>query len=49
MTPIDTQACAAPSSVTVVVALVPVMLPHRVIWIIAAVLLGGFIALGAFR
>jgi hypothetical protein len=32
----------------VVVALVPVMFPARVIRIIAAVVLGGFTALGAF-
>jgi hypothetical protein len=37
-----------PVLLPVVVALVPVMFPHRVIRIIAAVVLGGFTALGAF-
>jgi hypothetical protein len=45
---VNGQWAIIPVALPVVVALVPVMFPHRVIRIIAAVVLGGFTALGAF-
>jgi hypothetical protein len=45
---VNGQWVIVPVLLPVVVALVPVMFPHRVIRTIAAVVLGGFAAIGAF-
>jgi hypothetical protein len=45
---VNGQWAMVPILLPVVLALVPVMFPHRAIRIIAAVVLGGFTALGAF-